>query len=124
MAVRSDLDSEHPLVVFTAAGTPTPADWRDCVASAVADPTLPWPAAVLLDLERADRGLRHEDIATMTHVIHRLSARFAGRVAVLTAAAVHAAPAALLAGYADGVRYRVKAFTDRPAARSWLSRDT
>lgn len=120
MSIRSDLDSAHPLIVITAAGTSTTADWRDCVASAVADPTLPRSAAVLIDLQRTDRGLQSEDMVTMTFFIHRLSGRFAGRVALLTAAVGHTTPAALLADYADGARYRVQAFTDELTARSWL----
>lgn len=41
MAVRSDLDSAHPLVVLTAEGVTSAADRRDCVASVVSAPTMP-----------------------------------------------------------------------------------
>lgn len=115
------LDSLSPLIVATVVGQVFPSDWRDGVAVLVTDPTMPRTACVLVDLRRADVAVSVEDVGWMAAVLHRLHARFAGRVALLTAAVGHATPAALLASYADGVRFRVQSFTDEPAARSWLA---
>lgn len=122
MSLVFDLDSRSPLIVVTAAGESTPADWRDGIASLVADATMPLVAAVLLDLRQADGALAVEDMGGMTSLLTRLNARFGGRVALLTTAVGHATPAALLACQADGPRCPVHWFTDEPGARSWLSR--
>lgn len=115
------LDSRSALVVATASGAVLPSDWRDGVAVLVADPTMPQAAPVLVDLRHADRAVAAADMGWMTVLLQRLHARFAGRVALLTAVVGHVSSANLLAGHADGVRYRVKAFTDEPSARLWLT---
>lgn len=92
MSMPFALDSISPLIIATVVGQVLPSDWRDGVAVLVTDPTMPRAAGVLVDLRRAD--------ATVVG---------------------YATPAALLATHADGVRFRVQAFTDEPAARTWLA---